>query len=284
MKRNQWIIIGAVFLLTLGVYALTQNEVFGSKIKKPAPEAAMQQEQTPSLSIDTILVHAKEGLSQDQQTRLSFLENSISRGDVKDQKEHLCHQLAQFWHDTARKFEPYAWYTAEAARLENSEKTLTFAARLFLDGLRSQEEPSMKQWEAMQAKDLFERSLKLNPENDSSKVGLGATYLFGGFASPMEGIQKIRDVVAKDPSNVYAQFTLGEASLISQQIDKAIERYKKVLELQPKHLEAILRLGDIYAQKGDKAEAVRWYSKALPLMPVPEYRAEIEKRIEELKK
>jgi hypothetical protein len=84
------------------------------------------------------------------------------------------HQLAKFWHDSANSWEPYAWYTAEAARLENSEKNLTFAAHLFLDNLIRDDVAERRKWKALQAKDLFERSLKLNPVNDSSKVGLGA--------------------------------------------------------------------------------------------------------------
>ena len=37
---------------------------------------------------------------------------------------------------------------AEAAKLENSEKSLTFAAQLFLNNLRGQENPALKNWMA----------------------------------------------------------------------------------------------------------------------------------------
>ena len=72
-----------------------------------------------------------------------------------------------------------------------------------------------RQWKALQAKDLFERSLKINPDNDSAKVGLGACYLFGDIsATPMEGILKIREVVEKDSTNIYAQMMLVGVHLI----------------------------------------------------------------------
>jgi len=197
----------------------------------PASEGAMQGE---AISIDTILLHAKERVSPDQAVRLTALENAVTRGDVNDQKIKIYHQLAHFWGDTARIFEPYAWYEAESARLENSEKTLTFAAHLFLDNLRSEENPSLKRWKALQAKDLFERSLKLNPGNDSSTVGLGACYIFGNIAeNPMEGIMKVRSVAEKDSTNVYAQSVLGYGSLLSGQYDRAINRFQAVARLQP---------------------------------------------------
>jgi tetratricopeptide (TPR) repeat protein len=197
---------------------------------------------------------AKMQLSPEQVVRLNTLEHSISRGDVKDQQIHVYHQLARFWSDSAHIFEPFAWYEAEAARLENSGKSLTFAARLFLDNLQSDEVVQRRQWKALQAKDLFERSLKINPDNDSAKVGLGACFLFGNIsATPMEGILKIREVVQKDSTNIYAQMMLIQGSLISGQYDKAINRLQMVNRLEPANVEAIVLLADIYDRTGDKA-------------------------------
>src|SRR5437588_7249708 len=196
MKKQQWITAGIAFLLLIGLYAATENQLFGT------PKTKKSEFQTPinpeaSISIDSILFRAKKELSPSQLTRIDLLENSISRGDVKNQQIGIYHRLAHFWGDSAGKFEPYAWYTAQSARLENSEKSLTFAARLFLDNLVNEENTEIKQWESFQAKDLFERSLKLNPNNDSSKVGLGAVYLYGGIALPMQGISMIKEVADK---------------------------------------------------------------------------------------
>ncbi|MBD0277098.1 MAG: tetratricopeptide repeat protein [Flavisolibacter sp.] len=235
------------------------------------------------MTIDTILQHAKEALKPDQLAQLQEIENTLTQTSSAPDKAHTFHRLSRFWGDNARVFEPYAWYMAEAARLENSENSLTFAAHLFLDNLTTEESPELKKWKALQAKDLFERSLKINPANDSAQVGLGATYLFGGISnSPMEGIQKIRQVVERDSTNVYAQLTLGRASMMSGQLDKAIERFKKVATIQPHNLEAILTLADAYERKGSKEEAIVWYKKSLPLIQITGLRKEVEQRINEL--
>lgn len=237
------------------------------------------------LPVDSILAMAKKQLTPEQVVRLNTLENSISRGDVKNQQIHVYHQLARFWADSAQIFEPYAWYQAEAARLENSEKSLTFAARLFLDNLQNDELLERRQWKALQAKDLFERSLKINPENDSARTGLGACYLFGNIsAAPMEGIAMIRKVIEKDSTNVYAQMMLAKGSLISGQYDKAIDRLQTICRLQPDNLEAIILLADVYERIGDKENAANWYQKCLPLIKQPEMKNAIEKRVEDLKK
>jgi tetratricopeptide (TPR) repeat protein len=281
VKKTQWIAASVALLLVVVGYAATVNQIFGNNAKKqseqPVPRAS-------ALTSDSILFHAKENLSPEQVSRLSLLENSISRGDVHNQKVHIYHQLARFWRDSVRSFEPYAWYTAEAARLENSEKSLTFAAHLFLENLSGEENPSLKQWKALQAKDLFERSLKINPANDSSHVGLGVVELYGGLASPMEGIQKIRKVADEHPDNIYAQVTLGHASIMSGQLDKAIERFVAVHQLEPNNLEAILSLADAYERSKDKEKAISWYNKSLPLINIPELKEEVKRRVAALKK
>ena len=241
------------------------------------------------VSIDSILFDAKKRLDATQIVRLNALENSVVRGNVNEQKLKAYHQLAHFWADTGQIFEPYAWYEAEAARLENSEKSLTFAAHLFLQNMRGENDQPLRTWKALQAKDLFERSLKINPQNDSSIIGLGACYIFGGIsATPMEGILKVRAVADKDSSNIFAQEVLGHGSMYSGQYDKAIARFETVYRLSKKNedtqLEACLMLAEAYERKADRLSAINWYKKSLMLIKNQEVKKEVNKRIDELSK
>ena len=280
MNKAQWITIGIGVLIVAALFLFGRTGPYKSGISK-----SFQSTPQSELSADSILFHAKEILNPAQIQWMNDLEQSVIRGDVKKQKLDVFHQLAHFWKDSARIFEPYAWYEAEAARLENSEKSLTFAAHLILENLRNEESDQLKRWKALQAKDLFERSLRINDKNDSTIVGLGACYIFGNIAeNPMEGILKVRQVVEKDSTNIYAQMVLGQGSLMSGQYDRAIDRFEKVLALQPVNLEAILLMAEVFERKEDKANAIKWYSKALPLAPNPAMRSALEKRINELKK
>ncbi len=279
MKKPHLIsIIAALCLIAFLFY-------FGKRTAPVNNNSLTAQSASSEINIDSILNHAKERLSPQQVTWLGTLEKSVVRGDVKNQQLDVYHQLAHFWKDSARVFEPYAWYEAEASRLEYSEKTLTFAAHLFLDNLRGESNLQLKKWKAQQAKDLFERSLKINGKNDSSLVGLGACYIFGGIAdNPMEGILKVRQVAEKDSTNVFAQMVLGHASSISGQYDKAINRFETVTRLQPENLEAILMLAEVYEKKADKNLAIIWYSRAVPLIKNAELKTELQNRIDDLKK
>ncbi len=238
---------------------------------------------TTPVSTGDVIKNAKKSLTQQQVTHLLQLENSVVRGDVKAQQIKVFTQLANFWGDTARQPAIGAFYFGEAAKLENSEKNLTFAAHLLLDDVMADTDVTMITWEATQAKALFERSLVLNPANDSSKVGVGACYLFGNIATnPMQGIMAIREVVARDSTNMYAQFMLGLGGVRSGQYDKAIERFLIVAHKQPHNLEATLNLAETYERKGDKQNAIKWYKATAEMVALPQAKNEIENRIKVL--
>ena len=288
MKKPQWITIGTAVFLIAVIF------IYGRRVPKkyniptpPTNNVGANTSANTEVNTDSILQISRRQLSQEQSTRLAMLENSISRGDVKEQKLKVYHQMAHFWGDSIGLFPPYAWYEAEAARLENSEKSLTFAAQLFLSSLQQdqQADAQLTKWKALQARDLFERSLKINPNNDSSKVGLGGCILFGNISdNPMEGLKMIMDVTKKDSTNIYAQMMLVQGSLVSGQFDKAITRLQSVNRMQPDNIEAILMLADLYERNNDKATAISWYKKSLPFIKKADLKEVIEKRINDLSK
>jgi len=261
---------------------------FGKTIppQKAVPAVSdMQHTEHQSIKFEDLLLKAKEKISPDQNQRLLRLENSVVRGDVKEQQLHVYHQLARFWADSAHVFEPYAYYTGEAAKLENSEKSLTFAARLFLDNLMTEGQPTMQYWLASNAKVLFDKAIALNPANDSSKIGLAACYMFGNISdNPMQAILSVRDIATKNPDNLYAQMILGLGGKKSGQFDNAINRFNIIVQKQPDNIEAIFNLAECYEEKGDKTNAIKWYEAVKKLVKVPDAQKELDKRITELKK
>ncbi|HLA58281.1 MAG TPA: hypothetical protein VK622_05955, partial [Puia sp.] len=224
MKKQQIIVVsGGIILLSLIYF-------FGRTVPKiDASQTSVKQPVDSILNISSILTASKQKLTESQLDHITRLESSVVRGNVKEQQIKVYRQLADFWKDSVHLLLPFSYYTAEAAKLENSEKSLTFAAQFFLGNLRRQSEPSLKTWMAIQAKELFEKALALNPGSDSLKIGLGSCYLFGNISdNPMQGILLIREVADRDSTNMYAQFMLGMGGIVSGQLDRAIERLEKV--------------------------------------------------------
>ena len=275
MKKQQLVLVGS------GVVFLCLIYFFGKTIPpKKNPGAVAAAASPKEISFTTILEASKKQLTPAQQAFVAQLETAVVRGDVKEQQEKVYKQLAAFWKDSAHLLLPYGYYTAEAAKLENSQKSLTFAAQFFLEGIRRQDNPELQRWMGIEAKELFEKALQIAPDNDSLKIGLGSCYLLGGISdSPMEGIMKIREVAERDPENMYAQFMLGLGGMISGQFDKATERLVKVVKHQPDNVEAILMLAEAYERQNDKAGAVKWYNEAKKHIHNADMVNEIDERI-----
>ncbi|QEC67080.1 tetratricopeptide repeat protein [Panacibacter ginsenosidivorans] len=283
MKKQQLILISGGLVLLVLLY------FFGNTTPPASASPQMQSEQgqsaTNNNSVSTdVLAIARKSLAPAQSEKLTQLENSVVRGDVKDQKILVYNQIAHYWRDTLHRPDIGAYYMGEAAKLENSEKNLNFAARLMLNQIMAGSEPDKTSWLALNAKALYEQVLKINPANDSAKIELGACYLFGNIsAMPMEGIQKIREVADRDTTNMYAQLMLGLGDIRSQQYDKAVERLEKVVQKEPNNLQALFNLAETYERKGDKENAIKWYREVEGHIDVPAAKQEIENRINSLK-
>lgn len=259
--------------------------MFGKTVNPAKPSIApiAATENIVTLNFNEVLLNAKQALSETQKKYLQALESKNNKPETTAKIE-VFKQLAIFWRDSGKVYEPYLFYTAEAAKLENSEKSLTFAAQQFTSSLLDVADPSIQNWLATNAKVLFEKALAINPNNDSSKIGLGACYILGNVSNnPMEGILPVREIATKNPDNIYAQMILGLGGKKSGQLDKAIERFLIIVQKQPNNLSGILNLAECYELKKDKINAKIWYLKASGLIDNVEIKKEIQKRINEIK-
>lgn len=269
---------GAVLLVILLLFGKTA-------IQKPvsADTASVQ----PTFDVEHFIKEQKQKLKPEQLIYVQKLEQGITRGDLQKQSLSQYNALAEFWKDSVTALIPHAYYLSKAAILDNSEKKLTFAAHFILENMRLENRPDAKVWEAQTAAELFEKALKLDPENADLKVGLGSCYVYGpGMtgdpSQTMKGIQQLLDVVRTDSTNMKAQLVLGIGSVISNQADKAIERLNKVVAADPHNVEAVSWLADAYAATGDKQNAIKWYEQSKHIMNNPAFSEAVDERIKAL--
>ncbi|MEJ7822201.1 MAG: tetratricopeptide repeat protein [Chitinophagaceae bacterium] len=274
-------------ILTIGGLLLLFSLFLFGRIESQKSNFPHTEHTAAAFSINDSIQRAKQSLTSSQLLYVTNLENSITRGDVKLQSHNNFIHLANFWKDSVKAFVPYAYYLSEASKLDNSEKSLTFAARLILDSMRREENEVIKAWEAETAIVLFEKAIIINPGNDELRIGLGSCYVYGkgmagNAAETMKGVQELIKVVERDSNNMKAQMLLGIGGVVSKQYDKAIIRLNKVVAAEPGNLEAISWLADVYAESGDKKNAVKWYEYSKKLVNNPAYSREVDLRIKAL--
>jgi tetratricopeptide (TPR) repeat protein len=281
LRKQQWIVVAAGSVLLFSLFVFGRFTPAHDHAHEPAETS--KPASSSNFDFNEYMSNLKKDLTPSQSAYLTSLEDAISRGDLISQKKQNFQAMSDFWRDSARAFTPYIYYLGEKAKLENSEKSMNFAAHSMLEELRGIPDPALKSWMANQANQLFKKSLELNPNNDSTIVGQGSTFFFGAEGAPMEGIMNIRKVVERDPNNVFAQFMLGYGGMISGQNDKAIERFLKVTSLEPENTESIFLLAEVYERDGKKKEAKAWYEKGLTKVKNPELVKALEEKINSLK-
>jgi len=105
------------------------------------------------------------------------------------------------------------------------------------------------------ARYCFEEAEKLQPGDLDANIGL-ATVLVSGTNAPMEGIMMLREIDATHPDNIKVNLELGRFSVMSGQMDKALERFERVLQKDSLNLQARYMMAQTYLGLTDTAAAV----------------------------
>ncbi len=128
----------------------------------------------------------------------------------------------------------------------------------------------------------FKSGLKQEPGNIDSQIMMASCFV-EGTESPMDGVTLLKEIEKKDSNNIKLQLTFAFFSVKSNQTDKAITRFNKVLQLDPNYIEAYLHLADIYEQMNDVNKTIEVLQQYAAKTTDPTAKLEVEKYIKQLK-
>jgi tetratricopeptide (TPR) repeat protein len=128
----------------------------------------------------------------------------------------------------------------------------------------------------------FGSGLKTEPNNTEAKIMLASCYV-EGTSDPMQGVSRLREIEKTDSNNVKLQLTFAFFSLKSNQLDRAIKRFNKVIAIDSMYIEAYLHLADAYEQLGETDKTISALESYAQKTDDPTARIEINKYIQQLK-
>jgi tetratricopeptide (TPR) repeat protein len=282
LNKKLWIGLGVTAIVTFLCYIIFSIVPPASVTNKMKKEAQQAEAKLAGVTIDTILNDVFAKMKPEAAEKIKAIYDTLKQPGAD--KKLIYNDLASIWYN-ANLFEPMAHAQSELAQLENSEKSLTFAAHSILYKLFTGSRNKYTTWSALESRKLFEQALQLNPNNDSSKIGLGATYFYySGNEGPMQGILKVKAIADSNTNNAFAQFVLGIGNSVNGSTDLAIKRFENVIALDPNNADALLRLADLLELTNKKDEAIATYKKLLPLAINKEQVKSINDKISSLKK
>ena len=83
-----------------------------------------------------------------------------------------------------------------------------------------------------------------------------ALDIINGGGQPMEGISMLVELADAEEPNYDAVFLLGQLSIQSGQLEKAVQRFTQVIEYDPEHTEANWELAMLNMKMGNLEDAV----------------------------
>ncbi|MBL7924920.1 MAG: tetratricopeptide repeat protein [Bacteroidia bacterium] len=244
------ILIAGTVLLSVALYFAPSQVNQDGTSPKEAHEGHMD-----GLNPDDLLRSARVSLDTAQLKNLDFFEASLKKAGNKDTA--LLDGIGRFWDRNGVPAASAIWFERKA-EIVKSEQSYLDAAYRYFDSFRMANDTAVRSILVGKAIASYKKVLEINPGNLNAKTDLGACYA-DGTSEPMKGIMLLREVIAADPNHEMAQYNLGMLSVKSGQLDKAIERFNKVLEINPGRNEVHFFIGQVFLQKGDTAQAIRSY-------------------------
>jgi len=230
------------------------------------------------IQADAVVSISKEMISAALVADISKLEKEVNAASG-DEKVELQKQLASKWDDVNQPGAA-AFYYEDVAKAQPSYANWLLTGDRFTEGYQNDRDSTVTVGLVNKAIGAYTKALALDTASLDAKTGLGVAYV-SGTQNPMQGIQLLLGVVKKDPKNVKANTNLGMFSMKSGQFQKAVERFRTVIEVKPTP-EAWFYLGTSFENLGQKSEAIIAYKKSKELAADPSLTNFIDRKIKEL--
>lgn len=277
MNTKQIVVIVSVVAL-MGV--LLARPIKGLVTEDKGTKASTTAESSSAFNFKSVSDITKQSINAGLAQEITALEEKAEKASG-DEKLALLEQLAKKWDDLA-KYAPQGFIYEEMAKISPKFEYWLKAGDAYRSAYTNLQDTAMVAELNRLAIQSYEKATELDGNSLDAKTGLGAAMVTG-TNNPMAGIALLREVVEKDPKNIQANKTLGLFSLQSRQFDKAIERFKTVVELKP-DAESYFYLATGYENIGLKNEAIAAFQKSKELAADPTLSQFIDKRVEELSK
>jgi tetratricopeptide (TPR) repeat protein len=209
------------------------------------------------------------------------LKSSSNAEKAESKKSTLYKSLAEAFQKN-NQFDSAGFYFEQAGRISRNPDQFCYeAGSAYFDGIAFVTNPSKVEFLSEKARLQFSKVKKGAPNYVDAQTKSALTFV--NSPSPMKGILLLRELADKNPENENLVYQLGILSFQSTQYGKAIDRFTKVLELNPNNVNALFYLAQSLQQTGKNKEALVAVEKGLALSKEEDTKASFEEMKKKLK-
>jgi len=245
---RQWVAIAGGILFFVLLFFINRKSPVSTNLSQDSGHTGAPTQ----VDFEQVIKESEDSLPLSEKQLLVHIKNELTNSPDSIHP-HLLARLVQILDSIGQPIIA-AYYTEKLASIENSPGLWTHAGQQFYDYSALSKETA-KNILVKQAEQCFSNSLKIDSTYADARVGLGECFVNEGD-NPMKGIMTIEGVLKKDSNNRNAQIALGKFSIRSNQFEKAIYRFNRVLKIDPSYKETYLYLAQAYEGTGNKQEAI----------------------------
>ena len=206
----------------------------------------------PGINIDREIENIKHVLPKDDQADIELNLIDLEESSTDEQKVSAFKKLAGKWYSLGYPLIS-GHYAAKLAEIDNTEDAWGIAGTTNYLAMKSLEDADKRKYAQEQAISALEKAISLNPLNVDHKINKALCFVES--EAPMQGIMMLRELSEEHPDNAAVQIQLGRLSIRTNQWEKALERFVRVLELEPDNKEVHCYLVDVYKAQNDNEMA-----------------------------
>jgi len=111
----------------------------------------------------------------------------------------------------------------------------------------------------------YQKALEINPNSMVARMNLAVAFL--QLRRPSDATQELRKVLVQVPNSVPAHIYLGQALVMADSLSSALTEYRTAMELDPKSAPALRGAGFVYLKRADYGQAETVFLKATAIDP-----------------
>jgi tetratricopeptide (TPR) repeat protein len=251
--RNRFIqaaLVSGLILVTVLLY-------FANR-KPPVKKEGPGQNMPVAIKMDEFLKNAFKNLPSNSRAQWTEIQkNTLALSGAE--KTRWLDSASAFW-DSQSRPDIASVFSRKKAENTGAAKDWIFAGQRFYYSVRFVKDESEKPALYSNAIASLEKGIQLDPGNTDAKIDLAACMV-EGTQDPMKGITMLREIEKTDSMNLKLQLSFAMFSANSGQWDRAINRFKKVLQIDSNYIEAYLHLADAYEQTGELEKTIEALEK-----------------------
>ena len=249
MGKNQILTLASALLLVLCLY-------FGFEYK-PDKIRNLEKSRSTNLEvtgIENLLLEVRENLTLEEMKILEDLRSEINKS-TDSLKLEATKAYASKWYELGHPTIS-AYYAEEVAKADKKSDSWAIAGTSYIIGMKNASSEKEKEFAFKRAVIAFENASSLEPNNLNHQINLALVYVEKPLANdPMKGIMMLRDLNTKNPANVSVMVQLARLAIKTSQWDRAEQRLKEALELEPANKQANCLMAEVMIEKGETISA-----------------------------